>query len=60
MIYRNGKMKITVKNYDRKIKLEIPEDSDLNTVAEMLQGVFIALGWSENVVKSHIKKEGDE
>lgn len=53
-------MKITVRHYDRKITVTIPEDSDLNTVAEMLQGLFISLGWSENVVKSHIKKEEDE
>lgn len=49
-----GPMVITVKHHGKTLTAELPWDSDLSEVMEVIKGLLITDGWSADSVDNHI------
>lgn len=43
-------MTINIKHYDNEVQITIPDDSDIETVKQTINGILIILGFHENLI----------
>lgn len=52
-------MKISITHYDRTFIAEIPDESNIYEVADVLRGVLLICGFGNKTIDAVIKKDED-